>query len=117
MFSNNYVVPSADFTVTGTIKEISKTADSGKAIYNAFCPNCGTKPISHSFALLICSGATLYRWGDSFRGINGMRIVQARILDDSSVTNNTKTSLEMFVENRIEWLHGLDGVDQFEGMP
>ena len=60
-YSNNFVVPSEAFKVTsGTPKTISKTADSGKSITSNFCSECGT---------------TLFRYGDTFGGIDGMRII------------------------------------------
>jgi hypothetical protein len=59
----------------------------------------------------------MYRWGDSFGGKEGMRIIQAGVLDDESVVDDMKVGLEMFVEKRVEWLDGLEGVEQFEGMP
>lgn len=59
IYSHNIVVPSSDFTIlSGTLKEISKMADSGKTITNAFCPECGKSPYLCSFcfklSLLIC---------------------------------------------------------------
>lgn len=58
----------------------------------------------------------MYRWGDSFGGIDGMRIIQAGVLDDASVASETKLELEMFIENRVGWLTALQGVGQFQGM-
>jgi hypothetical protein len=59
----------------------------------------------------------MYRWGDSFGGVDGMRIIQAGVLDDHGVIDETNIVLEMFVEQRVEWVCQLEGVDQFEGMP
>ena len=49
-YSNNIVVPVAQFKlVSGTPKEISKTADSGKKINSAFCGDCGTTMFREAF--------------------------------------------------------------------
>jgi hypothetical protein len=41
------------------------------------------------------------------------------VIDDISVLNVNKPGLEMFVEDRVEWVHSLenDDVNQFKGMP
>jgi hypothetical protein len=41
-------VPAGSLTVTGTLSEYTKTADSGNLVSRQFCPNCGT----HLFAKL-----------------------------------------------------------------
>lgn len=48
-------------------------------------------------------GTTMYRWGASFVGKDGMRIIQAGILDNEKVLNELKIDLEMFTVNRREW--------------
>ncbi|KAL6901141.1 Mss4-like protein [Trichoderma evansii] len=102
MFSNNYVIPSDRFKVFGDPKEISKIADSGNRIVNCFCGDCGT---------------TMYRWGDAFGGKEGMRIIQPGILDDKSVLDNLRPDLEMFIEDRVEWIFAIKDTAQHEGMP
>lgn len=102
-YSNNIVVPSQQFKVLkGTPKEISKTADSGKQITSCFCGDCGT---------------TLYRYGDTFGGIDGMRIIKAGILDDVSVINGIVPGAELFVPERIKWVSGLPDAKQVDAMP
>ncbi|KAL2407232.1 hypothetical protein ABEF95_004236 [Exophiala dermatitidis] len=102
LYSYNIVVPSSNFTVSdGTPKEISKTADSGKTIINGFCPECGT---------------TLYRYGDSFGGKDGMRIIKAGILDDVGVINSNKPGVELFAPERVKWVASVDGAAQKEAM-
>ena len=41
------------------------------------------------------------------------------MLDDISDLNANKPGLEMFVKDRVDWVHSLEdeGVNQFEGMP
>jgi hypothetical protein len=61
----------------------------------------------------------MYRYGDTFGGINGDRILQGSVLDDIGDLNATKPGLEMFIEAHVDWVHSLepDGIAQFEGMP
>jgi hypothetical protein len=66
-----------------------------------FCPDCGT---------------TLFRHGETFGGINGMRIIKAGILDDVNIINNTKPGAELFAPERVEWVAPLDGA-QLDAMP
>ncbi|KAI1623555.1 Mss4-like protein [Exophiala viscosa] len=102
LYSYNVVVPSSEFKVTsGTPKEISKTADSGKSITSNFCPECGT---------------TLFRYGDSFGGKDGMRIIKAGVLDDVSVVNSAKPTGELYSNERIQWVEPVQGADQTKGM-
>jgi hypothetical protein len=120
-YSNNIIVPSENFKVlSGTTKQISKIADSGKEITSKFTggpPQVSrliTRPSSDHF----CPdcGTTLFRHGDSSGGINGMRIIKAGILDDVNVINNTKPGAELFAPERIKWVAPLDGA-QLDGMP
>ncbi|KIV95677.1 hypothetical protein PV10_03301 [Exophiala mesophila] len=101
-YSNNIVVPSANFSITsGKPKEISKTADSGKSITSGFCPDCGT---------------TLFRYGDSFGGVDGMRIIKAGILDDVNVINSIKPGAELFSNERVSWVSAVEGAGQVNNM-
>ncbi|KAK5198528.1 hypothetical protein LTR92_000999 [Exophiala xenobiotica] len=103
LYSHNILVPSENFKVTkGTPRTISKTADSGKQITSCFCPDCGT---------------TLFRYGDTFGGVNGMRIIKAGVLDDVNVINSSKPGAELFAPERITWVEGIEGAGQVEAMP
>jgi hypothetical protein len=64
-------------------------------------------------------GTTMYRYGDSFGGIDGDRIIQAGVLDNLADINKNKPGLEMFIEGRVDWVRSLEdeGVNQFVGMP
>lgn len=96
-------MPSSNFKlVAGTPKEISKTADSGKSITSCFCPDCGT---------------TLFRYGDSFGGPDGLRVIKAGILDDVNIINNTKPGAELFAPERISWVAAVDNAGQLDTMP
>ncbi|KAH8909418.1 hypothetical protein BR93DRAFT_965526 [Coniochaeta sp. PMI_546] len=105
VYSFNIVVPGDSFVVShGQPKEVKLTADSGRSITNCFCGDCGT---------------TVYRYGDSFGGIDGDKIVQGGVLDKPVDLDANRPQLEMFVEDRIKWAPSLDkeGADQFKGMP
>lgn len=94
-YSNNFLVPSENFKVVeGTPKKISKIADTGKEITSNFCGDCGT---------------TLFRYGDTFGGIDGMRVIKAGILDDVEIINNTKPGAELFAPERIAWVSQVAG--------
>ncbi|KPI34467.1 uncharacterized protein AB675_4057 [Cyphellophora attinorum] len=104
LYSHNIVVPVSAFNITSgksTLKEISKTADSGKSITSAFCTDCGT---------------TVFRYGDSFGGPDGMRIIKAGVLDDVDVLNNTKPGAELYASERISWVQKVGGSEDKKGM-
>lgn len=121
-YSNNIVVPSENFkVVSGTPKEISKTADSGKSITSCFCGDCGKLSFTlHTRDDLDIDGnigTTLFRYGDSFGGPSGMRIIKAGILDDVNIINNTKPGAELFAPERISWVEKIEGAQQQDAMP
>jgi len=97
------VVPSANFkVVAGTPKTITATAASGKPMTNSFCGDCGT---------------TLWRHGDAFGGVDGMRIIKAGVLDDLAVINSVRPGAELFAPERVKWVAALDGAGQVDAMP
>jgi len=104
--------------LSGTPKEISKTADSGNKITSCFCGDCG-KPcqVLEAFWADGVTGTTLYRYGDTFGGVDGMRIVKAGILDDVNVINNTKPGAELYAPERVQWVSALEGANQVDSMP
>ncbi|KAJ9604011.1 hypothetical protein H2200_011533 [Cladophialophora chaetospira] len=102
-YSLNYLIPSENFKIiSGTPKEISKIADSGKSITNCFCPDCGTM---------------MFRYGDTFGGKDGAKVLQAGVLDDEGVVDNTGLVDELFVGRRAGFQREASGVRQNEGMP
>lgn len=122
MFSVNYVIPSERFHVLGQPKEISKVADSGNAITNCFCGDCGelrTKVTATYLNLvsLTKTGTMMYRWGEGFGGINGKRILQPGILDNNDDLDHIKPELEMFVKDRVKWIPTFQELTQHEAMP
>lgn len=42
LFTYSFIVKNTDLKVTGSPKEVAKTADSGNHIKNYFCPDCGS---------------------------------------------------------------------------
>ena len=62
-------------------------------------------------------GTTLYRYGDTFGGIDGMRVIKAGILDDVNIINSTKPGAELFAPERVSWVAGLEGAGQIDAMP
>ena len=99
-YSNNFVLPGPSFKLlSGTPKEISKTADSGKPITNYFCGDCGT---------------TLFRKGETF---GDSVILKAGVLDDVSVLNAEVPGAELYAPERIKWLSPVKDAGQVDAMP
>lgn len=48
--SVNLLVPTDALTISGTLAEYTKTADSGNVVTRQFCPSCGTQLFSKSTA-------------------------------------------------------------------
>lgn len=48
--SVNLLVPADALTISGTLAEYTKTADSGNVVTRQFCPSCGTQLFSKSTA-------------------------------------------------------------------
>jgi len=60
----------------------------------------------------------LFRYGETFGGIDGMRIIKAGILDDVEIINNTKPGAELFAPERISWVTQVAGEEgQIKAMP
>lgn len=62
-------------------------------------------------------GTTVFRFGDTFGGPDGMRIIKAGVLDDVEIINNTKPGAELFAGERIKWIPAAEGAQQLSGMP
>ncbi|EXJ68877.1 uncharacterized protein A1O5_07809 [Cladophialophora psammophila CBS 110553] len=54
----------------------------------------------------------MWRYGDAFGEIDGMRVIQAGIVDDIDVIDNIQGENEFFVPKRATWINALDGVRQ-----
>lgn len=85
------------FSVTGSPKAYTKTADSGKKITSYFCGDCGS---------------TLYRDGENFPG---MKIVKAGVLGGKTL-EASKPNVELFAPERPGWIGALEGAEQKDTM-
>ncbi|KAI1801985.1 Mss4-like protein [Daldinia bambusicola] len=76
------------------------TVASGKGMANYFCSTCGT---------------LMYRVGESFPG---MSILRLGAVDDFHLQETKmRPTVEYFIENRVGWLKGVEGIKQVEGFP
>lgn len=77
----------------------STTIASGKKMTNYFCKTCGT---------------LMYRVGAKFPGKSILRI---GTVDDFNLhETKLRPQVEYFVESRVAWFPGVEGVKQLEGM-
>ncbi|KAF7345657.1 Histidine acid phosphatase [Mycena venus] len=103
MFASNFSILDTHLThVRGrenlTAFGQAKTTASKNTMTNYFCSTCGT---------------LMYRVSSGFPGMSILRI---GTVDDFHLhETKLKPKREQFVENRVVWLHCLDGVKQFEG--
>jgi len=99
-YSDNIIVKEEQFKLeSGTPKELTKIADSGKPITSYFCGDCGT---------------TLYRRGDNFPG---QVLIKAGVLDDPNWVNQNTPNVELFNVTRVNWFPAIEGAGQVAGMP
>ncbi|KAJ7145403.1 Mss4-like protein [Mycena crocata] len=76
----------------------SRTVHSGSAMTNYFCSTCGT---------------LMYRVSAGFPGFSILRI---GTVDDFHLhETKLKPRVEQFTKNRVGWLSGVKGLEQFEG--
>ncbi|KAF7371253.1 putative glutathione-dependent formaldehyde-activating gfa [Mycena sanguinolenta] len=103
MFASNFAILDTHLThVRGrenlTEFSQSRTVASGNTMTNYFCSTCGT---------------LMYRISAGFPGISTLRI---GTVDDFHLhETKLKPQVEQFVEKRVSWLHGAEGVKQVEG--
>ncbi|KAJ5257179.1 hypothetical protein N7478_013283 [Penicillium angulare] len=102
IFSYSFAINSADLKVTGTPKGVPKTADSGNAIKNYFCPDCGTPLFGRRVKGDEPDGDTI--------------ILRAGIFDNPELLNTQKPGAELYTENRLDWLAPIEGAAQITGM-
>ncbi|KAJ5323167.1 hypothetical protein N7452_011456 [Penicillium brevicompactum] len=95
----NFIAKSSDVTITGTPKEVAKSADSGNYIKNYFCPDCGTPLYGHK----------INPDGEP----DGTTIIRAGIFDDGRIVRNRKPDAEIFTERRPTWINPVEGAAQF----
>ncbi|KAJ7626312.1 Mss4-like protein [Mycena polygramma] len=104
MFASNFVIADTHLTHLRGRENLStyaqaRTVASHKLMTNYFCKTCGT---------------LMYRVGESFPGRSILRI---GTVDDFSLhETRLRPQVEQFVEDRVGWLHGVEGVRQVEGL-
>lgn len=105
MFATNFVINDAYLKhLRGkdilTIYSQSKTTITGKAMTNCFCSVCGS---------------LMYRTSEVFPGHS---VLRTGTVDDFSLhETKLKPRVELFTKNRVSWLCGANGVEQFEAAP
>ncbi|OOF90361.1 hypothetical protein ASPCADRAFT_400859 [Aspergillus carbonarius ITEM 5010] len=95
-YSYNYIVKTSGLHISGSPKEVTKSSDR-----NYFCPDCGTPVFSRK----------VESDGDS----GGITIVRAGIFDDA-ILNDRKPQVEIYVDERLEWIKPIEGAEQYTGM-
>ncbi|KAL4805390.1 Mss4-like protein [Aspergillus unguis] len=102
LFSYSIMINRADLKITGTPKEVAKTADSGNRMKNYFCGDCGT-PIY---------GNRLESNGEPA----SIAMLRGATFDNPEVFKERKPVVEVYTEKRVSWLKPIEGAEQFEGM-
>ncbi|KAJ7472199.1 Mss4-like protein, partial [Mycena latifolia] len=102
MFASNFTVADTHLTHLRGRDNLasfsqSRTIATGNTMTNYFCSTCGT---------------LMYRVSSGFPGMSILRI---GTIDDFHLhETKLKSQAEQFVENRVGWLHGAEGVKQVE---
>ncbi|KAI9737245.1 MAG: hypothetical protein M1818_005777 [Claussenomyces sp. TS43310] len=103
MFASNFIVADTHLShlrgrANLTSYSQSHTVGSGKTMTNYFCSTCGT---------------LMYRVGAAFPGHSILRI---GTVDDFHLhETKLRPRVEQFVESRVGWLSGVEGVKQVKG--
>ncbi|TIA48236.1 hypothetical protein D6C77_09981 [Aureobasidium pullulans] len=101
VYTLNFIVSTADLKISGSSPaENPKTSDSGKEYVNYFCKDCGSP---------------LYGGAVDESG-KLQTAVRAGCFDDLEVLKGRKPSVEIYTEQRMEWISPVEGAAQFEGM-
>ncbi|SMR57057.1 unnamed protein product [Zymoseptoria tritici ST99CH_1E4] len=100
-YSLCFVARFSELKVTGTPKELVKTADSGNVVKNYFCDYCGTP---------------LYGGAVTKDGELDSIVIRAGIFDEQELLHRAAPVVEIYTSNRLRWLPPLEGCGQFEGM-
>lgn len=104
MFASNFTINDEYLTHERGQENLSvfsqnKTIGSGKLMSNYFCKTCGS---------------LMYRVGEDFPGLSILRI--GTVDDFTLMETKLKPQVEQYVEERVSWLSGIQGVKQVEGM-
>lgn len=105
MFATNFIIQNSYLKhlrgkETLTIYSQSKTTVTGKAMTNFFCSVCGS---------------LMYRTSEVFPGHS---VLRTGTVDDFSLhETKLKPRIEVFNKDRVNWLCGGNGVEQFKATP
>ncbi|CAD0112427.1 unnamed protein product, partial [Aureobasidium uvarum] len=94
VYSYNFIVGADDYKISGTPEATDKIADSGNKVKNYYCKDC----VAES-------------------GIIERVVINAGIFDDVREIQNRKPSVEIYVEQRLDWVKPVEDCAQLEGMP
>jgi hypothetical protein len=104
MFASNFTIADTHLTHLRGRENLTSYGQSrtvsrkGNTMTNYFCKTCGT---------------LMYRVGSAFPGQSILRI---GTVDDFHLhETKLRPQMEQFVENRVDWLHPADGIQQVEG--
>ncbi|RAH77930.1 hypothetical protein BO86DRAFT_412728 [Aspergillus japonicus CBS 114.51] len=101
-YSHSVLVPTpAVRVVAGTPKAVAKTAESGNAVRNYFCGDCGSPLYGHKI-------------NPDGRPAE-VTVVRAGVLDDVEVVER-RPEAELFTGRRLGWVAAVEGAGQFCGM-
>ncbi|CAD0094035.1 unnamed protein product [Aureobasidium vineae] len=101
-YSYNFIVGADDYKISGTPEATDKVADSGNKVKNYYCKDCGSP---------------LYGGAVAESGIIERVVIKGGIFDDVKNIQNRKPSVEIYVEQRLDWVKPVEDCTQLEGMP
>ncbi|KAI5243123.1 hypothetical protein E4T42_07452 [Aureobasidium subglaciale] len=87
--------------VTGTPKEITKTAESNNTVANYFCPDCGTPLYGGSLSP-----------DEKLDAI----VLRAGTFEDQEIMHDQLPIIEIYTSRRLRWIEPLPYCQQFEAM-
>ncbi|TIA06282.1 hypothetical protein D6C80_10416 [Aureobasidium pullulans] len=134
VYTLNFIVSTADLKISGSSPaENPKTSDSGKkyiVVSFVFPLPCFILPYILPYIhppitisskrkitnLCLAIGSPLYGGAVDESGQLQTAVVRAGCFDDLEVLKGKKPSVEIYTEQRMEWILPVEGAAQFEGM-
>ncbi|KAJ5173304.1 hypothetical protein N7492_005897 [Penicillium capsulatum] len=121
LFSYSFVFKSTDLDISGSPKAVAKMAESGNAIKNYFCPDCGAyhriedakQQLTQFLGTPLFGRRSKQKTGGDF---DDETIVRAGIFDDVGLLQARKPDVEIYTDRRLEWITPIEGADQVCGM-
>lgn len=118
-YSFSFIVKTTSLDISGSPKEVSKTADNGNHVKNYFCSDCGMFIVQPHLAkryLTKVIGTPLYGQKVKPDGVpHELTVVRAGIFDPE-VLNDRKPEVEIYTDRRLAWISPIEGAGQFSGM-